>query len=444
MYGGMFWILLVIVSLFLITNIRNAYVQNARRELDQTADKVKEHIESGGMITTVALDELNPNKYVEIAVFQTDSDRRIFDSHALPNPFGSDLPKPGKSEDTVIIRAIRYMTSERIAKWDGQLFLIRVFRNFEREQDILKLFTTLFTAFNISGVIMAFFIGSTISRLTLKPVRKIIHAANRIGIEDLSKRIDITGPNDELRELSLAFNAMISRLEISFRQQGKFVSDASHELRTPISVIQGYANLLDRWGKNDPVILQESIDSLKAETEHMTMLIKKLLMMAKAEQGKLQIVRMPIDCNSIAEDVIKEMELVERHWNVELESSANTHIMGDYDLIKQLFWILLENAVKYSKETDGKILVRIFEQSEKICVTVKDEGIGISSEDLPYIFDRFYRADKSRSNDVRLVKGTGLGLSIAAWIIKQHEAEATVNSTLGEGTEFIIRFPMVS
>jgi signal transduction histidine kinase len=335
----------------------------------------------------------------------------------------------------VEIQAIRYMTGEKLAEYNGHLYLIRVFRSYEREQEILKISFMIFVILNFLGISASFVIGQTISRVTLNPIRRITQTAERIGIEDLSRRIELTGPDDEVKELATTFNDMISRLEVSFRQQNQFVADASHELRTPISVIQGYANLLDRWGKKDPSVMQESIDSIKAETEHMAMLVKKLLFMAKAEQGRITLQLQLLKISSIAEEITKEMEMVGSH-DVQLSVSGNDFIMGDYDLIKQLLWILIENAVKYSKTPKDTVWIDIRNEGA-VLVSIKDHGVGIAKEDLPYIFERFYRADKSRSNKA---PGTGLGLSIASWIVKHHDATINVNSEPGQGTEITLRF----
>jgi signal transduction histidine kinase len=199
----------------------------------------------------------------------------------------------------------------------------------------------------------------------------------------------VSDPDDELRQLALAFNDMLKRLEVSFRQQAQFVADASHELRTPIAVINGYANLLNRWGKYDPAVLQESLDCIIAETEHMSNMAKKMLLLAKEEQAEVQ--HLPINLSEIADIVVKEMELCKNKWDVRLNFSGQCVILGDYDMIKQLVWILLDNAVKYSLSSEEGIEIDIFDKDDSVCLSIKDHGIGILEGDLPYIFQRFYQ-----------------------------------------------------
>jgi heavy metal sensor kinase len=442
MYAGIFAFVLLTVSVIIVSNVIATYRRFSLKELEQTAEKAASHIESGGALTAEALRELNPNKYVEVGISLVGWEHWANNAPSMPSlppQFTEDgfAPKNLKPGQVVRIRAVQYMFGQRLAHYQGRTYLIMVFRNYQREAEMISLFTTIFVLLNILGVGASAVVGRTISHLTLSPIRRIIQTAERIGIADLSQRIQLDGPNDEIKELSVAFNDMIARLETSFVQQNQFVSDASHELRTPISVIQGYANLIDRWGKNNPEVLQESIDSIKAETEHMSMLVKKLLFMAKTDQKRIQLQRQPLYLGYVAEEVAREMSVMSPDLNISLETEGTGLVLGDYDLIKQLLWIFLENAIKYSKNPGDPILLRVTDEKGKCRVSIKDHGIGIKQEDLPFIFERFYRADKSRSNGV---PGTGLGLSIASWIIRQHGASVDVASVFGEGTEVIIHF----
>ncbi len=287
------------------------------------------------------------------------------------------------------------------------------------------------------GILLSFLIGKYISGLMLKPVRKIMATAEVISGNDLSKRIDISGPDDEMKELSVTFNKMIERLEESFEKQNRFVSDASHELRTPISVIQGYAKLIDRWGKDDPKVLKESIDSIIFETEHMSSLTKKLLFLAKSDQSLIEVHKENFCLNKLIEETMREAELIDGKRKFLMDTEKEITLYGDESLIKQLLWIFTENAIKYTSEEKGKILYKAYEDDKNIYLSVKDNGIGISEENIKYIFDRFYRVDESRNKSLG---GTGLGLSIAKWIVSVHEAEIDVLSEPGKETEFIVKF----
>ncbi|MBR3993639.1 MAG: HAMP domain-containing protein, partial [Anaerotignum sp.] len=316
------------------------------------------------------------------------------------------------------------------------MYRIQVFRMLADGGYMILNFMSKLLIADVIGILGAFLIGQYISRRMLKPVEAIREAAERISIEDLSQRISTDGPDDEMKELTVTFNSMIDRLDTSFQKQNQFISDASHELRTPISVIQGYANLINRWGKSDPDILQESIDSILTETEHMSTMIRQLLFLAKSDQSKLSLQKTKMSLNEVAEELVRDMEVLEVNIKITYIEEDTVEILADYDLLKQLLWIHGENALKYSAD-GGEVEVKVWKDKKFGYVSVRDNGIGIAEEDVPKIFDRFYRVDKSRNKEI---SGTGLGLAIAKWIVESHDGEIMVESKPGEGTVFIDRF----
>ncbi|MBQ7242439.1 MAG: HAMP domain-containing histidine kinase, partial [Firmicutes bacterium] len=223
------------------------------------------------------------------------------------------------------------------------------------------------------------------------------------------------------------------------KKQERFVADASHELRTPIAVIQGYAKLLDRWGKHDDVVLQESIDSIITETQHMSTMVRNLLFMAKSDQNRIEINKEVISLNEIARSVVEDANMLESGKNITFTDDEQAYIFADSNLIRQLLNIYMENSLKYT-EDNGEINVRVWRENEYSCVSVKDNGCGIEKEKIPYIFDRFYKADESRTGRV---SGTGIGLSIAKWIADIHDGSISVESEVGKGTEFTTKFIFV-
>lgn len=456
MYGGIFTIALIFFGAVILGNVMFLYRKASVDELNQIARRVSGFIEEGGEITEESVRRMNPHKYVDIVIMIVTGPH----SRAQGVPDGKPVFRSAASDansdailedaDEVLINgrspgqlmnygALQYIFGQSFATYGGVTYHIRVFRDFYREMEITRLTMLVFAVFCCLGTAGAFVVGRSISRMTLKPIGDIRRTAERIGIEDLSRRIPLSGPDDEIKELSVTFNDMIERLESSFLKQSQFIADASHELRTPISVIQGYAGLLDRWGKNDRDVLQESIDSIIAETGHMSMLVKKLLFMAKADQDRLQIQMQPVSIGSLAAETAKEMEMIYSSHKIILKNNAPSGgdvAQGDYDLLKQLFWILLDNGVKYSPGSpDIEITVNPAECGCEL--VVRDHGIGIDESELPHIFERFYRADKSRSGEV---PGTGLGLSIAEGIMKRHGGSIRVKSEAGKGTEVTVSF----
>lgn len=447
-YAGFFSLVMIMLSAFIMCNTFYYYKDASKKELDETVNKIAEHIKNGGLITDSAIDELNSNKALEIKVTSESEmlkrrhDRDEFMKNKLkedfPPPRLDTEPKPNNEFEMGTIKGKQYMSTQKVVNYSGENYIIQVFRPYYQEQKILRIIMLIFIISNILGIFSAFLIGKFISKKLLSPVVEISNTAQSISINDLSQRITVPEPNDEIRNLAITFNAMISRLEISIEKQKQFISDASHELRTPISVIQGYANLIDRWGKSDTEILNESIDSIKTETEHMSNLINKLLFLARAEKNSVNIKGEKICLNSIFEDIVKEVNLTKEEIDISISENDELFVMADLDMLKQTIWIFLDNAIKYSNKENIKIKITLYKNENYAVFEIADNGIGIKEEDIPYIFDRFYRGDKSRSREI---VGTGLGLSIAYRIIDGHNGKVCVESTFGEGSTFIISLP---
>lgn len=289
---------------------------------------------------------------------------------------------------------------------------------------------------NILGMIIVIYLSIKTSNSVISPIKEMTTEVKEISVNNLSKRVDTELAKDELKDLADTFNRMMDEIESSYDKQNQFVSDASHELRTPIAVIQGYANLLDRWGKDDEKVLLESIEAIKSESESMKLLIERLLFLARSDKGNLEMQKETFRIDDLISEIAKETEMLTNDRIIISRIEYSGNIYGNRKFIKQGLRIFIENAIKYS-EANGTIEIALKETAKSIRVIIADDGIGISKEDLPKIFDRFYRADKSRTKERG---GTGLGLSIAKWIFSNHNAALNAESTLGQGTKIIIDF----
>lgn len=242
--------------------------------------------------------------------------------------------------------------------------------------------------------------------------------------------------NEELSSLEQAINGLIDRMRESYRMQTRFVSDASHELRTPIAVVQGYVNMLDRWGKNDESILEESIEAIKHEADHMQTLVEQLLFLARGDSNRQKMESEEIMLNDLLREVYEESLMIdEKHHYYFTEQGVGTMI-GDPAMIKQSARILVDNACKYTPEGED-ITIRVGMKEQKPFYEIEDHGIGMRQENLEHIFDRFYRADDVRNSKTG---GTGLGLSIAKWIVDQHNGYYQIISFDQVGTRFTVYF----
>lgn len=293
---------------------------------------------------------------------------------------------------------------------------------------------------NVIGVIIISIIGSKASKKFLSPLENMTDTVKDISINDLGKRLSVKGSKNELKDLAKTFNEMLDRIESSVNQQNQFVSDASHELRTPISVIQGYANLLHRWGKDDRKVLEESIFAIKSEAENMKELVEKLLFLARGDKNAQKVEKEDFILGELIYELIKETKLVHKNYHIESERNEKFIVYADRKLIKEALRIFMDNSIKYTKEGGTiKLDCYLTKNINTAAIIIADTGIGISKEHIPHIFERFYRADKSRTKSSG---GTGLGLSIAKWIIDMHEGKIDVWSELDIGTVIKITFPV--
>ena len=282
--------------------------------------------------------------------------------------------------------------------------------------------------------------GYWVSRRALKPVDRIAATARSISIRNISERVPVSGSGDELQRLAETCNAMLDRLESSVNQIKRFTADASHELRGPLTVTRTVAEIALRNPAADSgsrAAFQEIVD----EAAKAAVMLEGMLTLARADATPNSLLREPVDLASVVEEVCTSTRPVATQHGLRLTMSTApgaATILGDVPMLKRLVWILLDNAIKYSKP-DGTITMRLHAAAEQVTLEIQDDGIGIDAADLPFIFDRFYRADPSRG----LVDGNGLGLSIARWIAETHEAKLTVQSEPRLGTVCQIAFPCI-
>ncbi|NLY43119.1 MAG: HAMP domain-containing protein [Clostridiaceae bacterium] len=321
--------------------------------------------------------------------------------------------------------------------YEGTEYQVIMYKNIDQSILLIIRFLSFTMVAHIAVIFVTVVHGAKTSSRVIKPIKDITETAKRISGNNLSLRINLEGVQDELKELAETINSMMDRIENSYNQQQQFVSDVSHELRTPIAVLQGYANLLDRWGKNDPQVLQESIEAIKNETENMKELVEKLLFLARHDAKTLVLQKETFDLSQLLTELVRETRLIDNNnHKIMCSLQENLTLYGDRNRIKQAIRIFIDNAVKYTPK-DGEIIIKASMVESKVIVSVKDTGIGIAKEDLEHVFDRFYRSDKSRTKEKG---GHGLGLSIAKIIILGHKGKIKIRSKVGEGTEIQLTF----
>ncbi len=283
-------------------------------------------------------------------------------------------------------------------------------------------------------------LDSTIRPVDSPALDGTIRTLNTITENRLKTRIVIADEHQELKGLANAINEMLDRLDAAYQSQLRFVSDASHELRTPIAVIQGYANMLDRWGKQDEQTLQESIDAIKSEAASMQDLVEQLLFLARSDNDSIVLKTGLVDVSALAEEVLSETRMIDEAHAYESSITPALTVYGDAQLIKQALRIFVDNAIKYTPAGE-RIHIAARRDGGNVALSVSDNGIGIPEQDLPHVFDRFFRSDQSRA---RKTGGTGLGLSIAKWIVDRHGGHVELLSRKDIGTRIVLVLPYCS
>jgi heavy metal sensor kinase len=283
--------------------------------------------------------------------------------------------------------------------------------------------------------------GYWLSRKALKPVDKIAATARSIGIRNLSERLPVANTGDELQRLAETCNAMLSRLESSVRRIEQFTADASHELRGPLSFTRTVAEVALRNPHADAESRQAFADIVE-ESVKTSALLEDMLTLARADADSCHTALEPVNLTAVVEEACELAQPLARERRLDISISLGAErrvkVLGDFPSLRRLLWILLDNALKYT-DAPGRIDVTLSAASGVATLQVRDSGIGIAAADLPHVFERFYRADPSRSQ----VEGSGLGLAIAKWIAEIHHADLSVDSQERQGTVFRVVFPQL-
>jgi heavy metal sensor kinase len=324
----------------------------------------------------------------------------------------------------------------------------------EVEEALNTLFIILIIAVPLA-LMVASLGGQFLAHKALKPVDDITQTARMITSQNLDQRITPPKVKDEISRLIETFNGMISRLDQSFRQIKQFSSDASHELKTPLTILKGEVEVMLRKERT-PQEYQQTLQSNLEEINRMSQIVEDLLLLSKADTGQIKLNRGDVNLREILTGVVVQMDMLARAKRLHLSASNNhqdVHIFGDALRIRELFINLIENGIKYTEE-GGSVDIslqleypsagrnqsdRAQKERERFAkIVVSDTGIGISKEDQEKIFSRFFRVDKARSREQG---GSGLGLSICKWIVEAHQGEIKVESEIGKGSSFIVKLP---
>jgi two-component system, OmpR family, sensor kinase len=323
---------------------------------------------------------------------------------------------------------------------DGTQFIIEVAAPYNQIESVLRGLLLTFALGLPLIVALAIGGGYVLMRRALRPVDEIRQKAARITSRNLSERLPVVHTGDELERLAIDLNQMIERLEESFHQINRFSADASHELRTPLTVLQGELEAIAEKGRSLPDDVKDTIGSALEETQRLARIVESLLAISRLEAGEARVQPMCLDFAELVRITAEQMKLLaeEKHISMTCDETIPVDVEADPSRLKQVVVNLLDNAIKYTPQ-GGSVSISVTRGDDRAILEVADSGLGISADDLPHVFERFYRADKARS---RQMGGTGLGLSIVRSICQAHGGRVTVNSGEGRGSIFRVELPV--
>jgi two-component system OmpR family sensor kinase len=337
-----------------------------------------------------------------------------------------------------------YVYAVPVSPPDGSARVVEAGKSYDSVGDALEAFTTVLLVGGLLAFLLSVGGAYLLARAALSPVEAVVGSAREITEGDLSRRLPVAHPKDEIGRLTTTINGLLARLEAAFARQvealsrqRRFAADASHELRTPLTSISGYAQMLEEWGLQDPQAAREGVAAIRRESERMQRLVEALLALTRGDEGAPLEIE-DNDLAAVAEEAVQIARTFagEKKLAVEyLPPKQPVNAPFDQYRIRQAISILLDNAVKYTPD-GGRVTVSVRELDGWARVEVSDTGVGIPEDQLPLIFERFHRMDPSRTT-----AGAGLGLSIARQIAEAHGGTIEVESTPGEGSTFALLLP---
>jgi signal transduction histidine kinase len=411
-------------------------MQLLENKAELVADTLRKQDMQGYEEPKLLTDLYNANEMLRIVLKGGDVVNRVgTDQELLSLPIGGSLSLNSKSLQMDGNRII-FLT---VPLYDasGKLFgSVEGARRLTVLDSYIKILLSVLVATSAGAIVVAIFGTYWFTSRMTGPISQMVQTMREIDRSGKLHRVQLSGREEsvELQQLVRAFNEMIDRLDRTIEHQKQFVADASHELKTPLTVIGSYADMLKRWGRDNEAVRDEAIEAISAETQRLQKLIRSMLALAEAEQDdRVSLSRFDVT------GVVRELaQMLGKTFTREIRvhaPAAPIPMRGDKDKIRQLLLILLDNAIKYSKEP---IDVRVRQDKSNVKLEVSDYGIGVPESEIPYLFERFYRVDTARH---RRTGGSGLGLSIAKRIIELHKGSVEVFSKPGSGTTISIQLP---
>lgn len=326
---------------------------------------------------------------------------------------------------------------------DGQILVLEAGRSYAEAEEVTEGFAAILASALGVALLVAIAGAYLLARTALRPVDTVVSAAREMTEGDLSRRLPVVNQRDEIGRLATTMNGLLARLEAAFARreevlayQRRFAADASHELRTPVTAIRGHSRMLKKWGLEEPKTARRGIDAIEAESERLERLVESLLVLTRGDDGA------PLEAD------VNDLAVVAAEAVATVKATAGDRVRVEYggppggatarfdrSRVREAATILLDNAVKYTPD-GGRVEARVAQREDEVMLEVSDTGVGIKEDELPLVFERFYRVDSSRTEE-----GAGLGLSIARQISESHGGRLEASSVVGEGSTFTLTLP---
>lgn len=438
-------ILFIIYTMLQYFLVQNWIMAHEKSSLQKRMDEVLAYIKESDAATNISerqtyLKVLNDQDQM-IRLIREDGRTEFTITNGIPPKWipatfvtRSEVIEKKITSETVLI----YRKPFTVGKFRGT---VEIIRNVEGFDSLIDQLLVLVVSTGVVAILLSFVGGRIIAFQLLKPIKTMIQSLKQIKSEGIDKRIPISEQKDEISELGIVFNDLMTDIEKSFTQQKQFVEDASHELKTPLSVIHGHLSLINRWGKENPQVLERSIALSLNETNRLIRLVSDLVIISRVDETvSISKSLSSEELSDSLQNIVENFKLLHKDAGFSISRAFKNHFHVNISKhhLEQVVVILLDNAIKYSKE-EINIKIRVFTANDQLVIEVKDEGLGIPKKELPYVLDRFYRVDKARS---RKHGGSGLGLSIAHVLITQYKGTLGIESVFNEWTKVSLSLPL--
>ncbi len=440
-----FFVIIIILAIYTFGQIITFWIFTDEYEKDLLKDRYREIVSLSNNISTEISEEGFRDHLKTLNSGEVDEEIRIYSKDKVYYQSKSDIWEDINYRyidndikiETKILDFDIYMIISADIKISDSNYIIQVVR----ENDIFKEFTEnslpIFIITLVLGLILSGVGAIYVSKSFVDRLKKLTKTMNEIKENGIDKRAEISEANDEIDKVNIVFNSMMDEVQDAFEEQSRFVSDASHELKTPLTALQGHLSMLKRWGKNDKVRLEKSLDICLNEVERLKKIVNDMLILSKAENENIDLNELDkINPKDIINELIYEYRILNDKVKYIVNIEDNIKIKVKADDLKQLLIIFIDNSIKYNNKESIEIKITLLKEEEQIKLEVKDNGIGIPKDEINNVMKRFYKVDKSRVNN----NSFGIGLSIANRIVNKYKAKIKIDSELNRYTIISVYF----